>query len=107
MVEAIKVRGPENSERSGWDTCPLASYTDNFYFSWNFYKNNTKLSKKKGLLQPPRPTPKLNNSLLKIGDSNKLDNMPISGSGRDSFAEETTMRSKKRESSISLGIFSC
>ena len=25
--------GPENSERSGWDTCPLASYIDNFYFS--------------------------------------------------------------------------
>ena len=25
--------GPENSERSGWDTCPPASYIDNFYFS--------------------------------------------------------------------------
>ena len=24
---------PENSERSGWDTCPLASHIDNFYFS--------------------------------------------------------------------------
>ena len=80
---------------------------DTFYFPKNFYKNNTKLSKKKGWLRPPRPTPKLNNSLLKIGDSNKLDIVPITGSGRNSFSEETTMRSKKRESSISLGVFTC
>ena len=52
--------GPENSERSGWDTYPLTSYIYTFYFSENFYKNNTKLSKKKELLRPPRPTPKLN-----------------------------------------------
>ena len=49
----------------------------------------------------------LNNSLLKTGDSTKQDDVPISGSGRNSFAEETTMKSKKRESSISLGIFTC
>ena len=49
----------------------------------------------------------LNNSLLKTGDSTKQDDVPISGSGRNSFAEKTTMRSEKRESSISLGIFSC
>ena len=53
------------------------------------------------------PTPKLNNNLLKTGDRTKQDDVPISGSGRNSFAEETTMRSKKRESSISLGIFTC
>ena len=49
----------------------------------------------------------LNNSLLKTGDSTKQVNVPVSGSGRNSFAEETTMRSKQRESSISLGIFTC
>ena len=49
----------------------------------------------------------LNNSLLKTGDSTKQDNVPISGSGRNSFAYETTMKSKKRESSITLGIFTC
>ena len=49
----------------------------------------------------------LNNSLLKIGDSTKQDNVPISGSGRNSFADETTMKSKKRESSITLGISTC
>ena len=49
----------------------------------------------------------LNNSFLKTGDSTKQDDVPISGSGRNSFAEETTMKSKKRESSISLGIFTC
>ena len=79
---------PENSERSGWQTCPLSSYIDTFYFSKNFYKNNTKLSKKKGWLRPPRPTPKLNNSLLKIGDSKKLDNVPITGSGRTVFRKK-------------------
>ena len=49
----------------------------------------------------------LNNSLLKTGDSTKHDNVPISGSGRNSFADETTMKSKKSESSITLGIFTC
>ena len=49
----------------------------------------------------------LNNSLLKTGDSTKQDDVPISGSGRNSFAEERTVKSKKRESSISLGIFTC
>ena len=42
----------------------------------------------------------LNNSLLKTGDSTNQDDVPISGSGRNSFAEETTMKSKQRESSI-------
>ena len=49
----------------------------------------------------------LKNSLLKTGDSTNQDDVPISGSGRDSFAEETTMKSKQRESSISFGIFTC
>ena len=50
----------------------------------------------------------LNNSRPKTaGDSTNRDNVPISGSGRNSFAEETTMKSKQRESSISLGIFTC
>ena len=49
----------------------------------------------------------LNNSLLKTGDSSNQDDVPISGSGRNSLADETTMRSEKRESSISLGIFTC
>ena len=48
----------------------------------------------------------LNNSRPKTaGDSTNQDNVPISGSGRNRFAEETTMKSKQRESSISLGIF--
>ena len=49
----------------------------------------------------------LNNSLLKTGDITKQDDVPISGSRRNSFAEETTMKSKQLESSISLGIFTC
>ena len=50
----------------------------------------------------------LNNSLLKTGDSTNQDDVPISGSGRNSFAEETTMQlSKQRKSSISLAIFTC
>ena len=49
----------------------------------------------------------LNNSPLKTGDSTNQDDVPISGSRRNSFAEETTMKSKQRESSISLGIFTC
>ena len=47
----------------------------------------------------------LNNSPLKTGDSTNQDHVHISGSGRNSFAEETTMKSKQRESSINLGIF--
>ena len=42
----------------------------------------------------------LNDSLLKTGNSTNQDDVPISGSGRNSFAEETTMKSKQRESSI-------
>ena len=49
----------------------------------------------------------LNNSHLKTGDSTNQDDVSISGSGRNSFAEETTMKSKQRESSISFGIFTC
>ena len=49
----------------------------------------------------------LNNSLLKRGDSTKQDDVPISGFGRNSFAEETTMKSKNCESSISLEILTC
>ena len=49
----------------------------------------------------------LNNSLLKRGDSTKQDDVPISGFGRNSFAKETTMKSKKCGSSISLEIFTC
>ena len=29
---------PENSEKGGWDTCPLASYTETFYCSENSIK---------------------------------------------------------------------
>ena len=36
----------------------------------------------------------LNNSLPKTGDSTNQDDVPISGSRRNSFAEETTMKSK-------------
>ena len=36
----------------------------------------------------------LNNSLLKTGNSTKQDNVPISGSRRNSFADETTIKSK-------------
>ena len=42
----------------------------------------------------------LNNSLLKTGHSTKQANIPISGSGRNSFADETTMKSKRRESKV-------
>ena len=50
----------------------------------------------------------LSNCLLKTaGDSTKQDDVPISCSRRNSFAEETTMKGKQRESSISLGIFTC
>ena len=52
-----------------------------------FLRTSTKIiqnfQRKRGCCIPPRPTPKLNNSLLKIGDSDKLDNMPISGFGRN------------------------
>ena len=30
---------PENSEKGGWDTCPLASYTETFYC----YENSMKI----------------------------------------------------------------
>ena len=50
----------------------------------------------------------LNNSLLKTGDSINQDDVPISGSGRNSFSAETTMQlSKQRKSSISLAVFTC
>ena len=49
----------------------------------------------------------LNNSLLKTGESTKQDDVPISGFGRNSFAGEKTMKSKKRESSINLEILTC
>ena len=29
---------PENSEKGGWDTCPLASYIETFYCSENSIK---------------------------------------------------------------------
>ena len=29
---------PENSEKGGWDTCPLASYIETFYCSENSKK---------------------------------------------------------------------
>ena len=36
---------PENSEKGGWDTCPLASYIEAFYYSESpikIIKNNFK-----------------------------------------------------------------
>ena len=29
---------PENSEKGGWDTCPLASYIETFYYSQSSIK---------------------------------------------------------------------
>ena len=33
------VQDPENSEKGGWDTCPLASYIETFYCPENSKKN--------------------------------------------------------------------
>ena len=33
---------PENSEKGGWDTRPLASYVETFYCSENSLQNNFK-----------------------------------------------------------------
>ena len=48
---------PENSEKGGWDTCPLASYIEAFYYSESPIRIIQKLiiSTKKG---PLWPTPK-------------------------------------------------
>ena len=47
---------PENSEKGGWDTCPLAGYIETFYCSENSIKIIYKIiSRKKG---PLWPTPK-------------------------------------------------
>ena len=53
------VADPENSERGGQDTCPLASYIDNFCFSENSIKIIQNF-KGKGWARNPRarPTPK-------------------------------------------------
>ena len=48
--------GPENSERSGWDTCPLASYIANFYFLRTSTKIIQNFKRKRGccsVLGPP------------------------------------------------------
>ena len=50
---------PENSERGGRDTCPLASYIDAFYFSENSIKILVIQNfKEKGVAAAPWPTPK-------------------------------------------------
>ena len=46
---------PENSEKGGWDTCPLASYIETFYCSENFIKIIQINFKEK---DPLWPTPK-------------------------------------------------
>ena len=46
---------PENSEKGGWDTCPLASYTEMFIVLKILSKYYKIISKKKG---PLWPTPK-------------------------------------------------
>ena len=48
---------PENSEKGGWDTCPLAGYIETFYCSENSIKINKYkiISRNKG---PLWPTPK-------------------------------------------------
>ena len=52
---------PENSEKGGWDTCPLASYIETFYCSEYSDKNNTKIiiSRKRGPLWPAPLNPPL------------------------------------------------
>ena len=44
---------------------------------------------------------------LKVIEENTELDLPLSGSGRNSFTEETTMDNRKRGSSISLGMFTC
>ena len=44
---------PENSEKGGWDTCPLASYIETFYCSEN---NSIKIIQNN--FKEKRPTPK-------------------------------------------------
>ena len=44
---------------------------------------------------------------LKVIEENTELDLPLSGSGRNSFSEETTMDNRKRGSSISLGMFTC
>ena len=46
---------PENSEKGGWGTCPLAGYIETFYCSENFIKIIQINFKEKG---PLWPTPK-------------------------------------------------
>ena len=46
---------PENSEKGGWDTCPLAGYIETFYCSENSIKiiqNNFKEKKRPPLALP-------------------------------------------------------
>ena len=45
---------PENSEKGGWDTCPLASYTETFYCSEKSIKIIQNNFKEKG---PPLAHP--------------------------------------------------
>ena len=49
---------PENSEKGGWDTCPLASYIETFYCSENSIKiiqNNFKEKRPHLAHQPLNP----------------------------------------------------
>ena len=49
---------PENSEQGGWDTCPLASYTETFYCSENTIKIiQNHFKKKKAPFGPPLNPP--------------------------------------------------
>ena len=52
---------PENSEKGGWDTRPLVSYTETFYCSVNSIKINKIISRKKG---PVWHTPKSKSKCL-------------------------------------------
>ena len=44
---------------------------------------------------------------LQVMEENTNGGFPLTSSGRNSFAEGTTGENRKRESSISLGIFTC
>ena len=57
FVSAFLGADPENSKSGGRDTCPLASFIDDFYFVENSIRIIQNF-KEKGVSRPPRPIPK-------------------------------------------------
>ena len=94
LLEGISTVREENAKKSSEEKS--SNSNEQLPCKWNEIMTEAYNDCKKG---------DLNNSLLKTGDSTNQDDVPISGSRRNSFAEETTMKSKQRESSINLGIF--